>query len=355
MNILKALGILLVVGVHSGIKFLPWFHPDSFNMPLFFFISGYFFHDATFFTFVKSKLKHLVIPLLSWNLFFGILCTTLLSLGIIHFGHTLSFKTLFIHPFSYGQPFVFNLATWFVGTLVEVQIVYWLLHRLCRRNHIALLVVTLLCYLAAWTMADNGWHKLYGNRMLALEKVLFVLIFYELGLIYHLFIEKRDSFSINRIAFVVLFNGILLGFVNPNINTVIAWMKVPHQILLPLVAAMSGIYLYLQIAELLKDKVKRNSLLGYIGEHTFTIMTLHMFFFWCLNGIYYLLKSAGLFPLRSFDYDKYTHTIWFHISEHAPMNDTLYFLAGLGGSLFVVYLYEKTKPFLWRQARAFLK
>lgn len=42
-NILSALGIILVVGGHSGVGFLPWFPPYSFHMPLFIFISGYFF------------------------------------------------------------------------------------------------------------------------------------------------------------------------------------------------------------------------------------------------------------------------------------------------------------------------
>lgn len=258
MNILKALGILMAVGVHAGIRFLPWFPPDSFNMPLFFFISGYFFHDKDFISFMKSKVKHLVIPLLSWNLIFGILCTVLLSYGLVHFGHPLSLKTLFIDSFTYGQAFEFNAPTWFVGTLVEVQIVYWLLHRFFKRNHVILLLLTLLFYLAAWTMADNQVHEFYGYGVLALEKVLFVLIFYEMGAVYHLFLEKKDLFSMNRIACLILFNGFLLGFVNPNLNTIVALMKVPHQMFLPLLTALSGIYFYLQIAELLKDKVKGN-------------------------------------------------------------------------------------------------
>ena len=351
MNILKALGMIAVVGGHCGINFLPWFPVYSFHMPLFIFISGYFFRDSDFISFAKSKIKHLVIPLLSWNLVFGFVCTILLSYGLIHFGEPLSLKSLFVKPFSHGHQYVFNLATWFVGTLVELQFVYWALHRLCRRNHIALLLVTLICYLAAWTMADNHWRVVYGSVFLPIEKVLFMLIFYELGAVYKLYLEKLDSFSIDRIVGLVIFNGLLLGFVNRSITTGISWMKVPHQILLPLVTAMSGIYLYMQVSELLKDKVKRDSLLGFIGEHTFPIMTLHLFFFWLLNGCFYFIKQWGLFPLRSFDYNKFTHNIWFRISEHAPMNDAFYLLAGLGGSMLCVYLYEKAKPRLWQYGR----
>ena len=343
MNLVKALGMIAVVGGHCGVGFLPWFPPYSYHMPLFIFISGYFFHDNTFLSFVKSKVKHLVIPFLSWNLIFGLLCTFLLSYGYIAFAKTISLKALFVEPFLHGHQFVFNLATWFVGTLVEIQILYWGLYKLCRGKQIILTLITLGFYLISWTMADNQWHKQYGNTMLALEKVLFCLIFYQLGYVYHHFLEKIDSFSVNRIIGLIIFNGILLGFVNRNITTTIAWMRVPHQILLSLVVALSGIYLCLQVCDLLKDRVKRNSLLGFIGENTFSIMTLHLFFFWLLNSVFLVLKNYHVFPLRSFDYDKYMHNIFFRVTEHAPMINAIYFLVGIGGSMLCVYLYDRYK------------
>lgn len=148
----------------------PWFPGASFRMPLFMFISGYFFHDSDFCSFVKSKVKHLIIPLLTWNLAFGILCTILLSYGVIHFAQPLSLKSLFLEPFTHGHQFVFNLATWFVGTLVELQLLYWILYRLCRKNHIVLLIVSLFCYTAAWFMADAQWQKVYSSYFYRLKK-----------------------------------------------------------------------------------------------------------------------------------------------------------------------------------------
>ncbi len=340
-NILKAFGMMAVVGGHCGINFLPWFPVFSFHMPLFMFISGYFFRDKDFISFAKSKGKHLVVPLLAWNVFFGWLCALFHHYEIISFGSALSLKTLFIDPFTHGHQFAFNCPTWFVGTLIEVQFLYWGLHRLCRKNHIALLILTLFFHLAAWMMANNYWQKIYGDGMLAVEKVLFCLIFYEIGAVYRLYLEKKDLFSVNRIAGLILFNGFLLGFMSKQITMVISWMNMPPRIWLPLAAALSGIYLYMQVSDLLKDKVPRNSLLGYIGEHTFSIMTLHFFFFWLLNTAFWQLKEWGVFPLRSFDYDKYMHNIWFRVTEHAPMVDAFYFLVGLFGSLLCVRLYER--------------
>ena len=334
-----AIGIIGVVGGHCGIEFFPWF--QSYRMPLFIFISGYFFKNKKFCSFVLAKIKHLIIPLLLWNLFFGVLCTLLLHYGLISFGSALSFKTLFIQPFTHGHQFILNFATWFVGTLVELQLLYWVLYRICKGNHIFLTLISLVCYWAAYMMADLQWHKMYGGCMLAAEKVLILLIYYELGYLYRLYWEKKDYFSVNKIAALAIFNGSIIGFAGGKIWTMYSWMNVADHAWIPIAVALSGIYFSLQIAEYLKDKVGRNSLFGYIGEHTFSIMTLHVLFLWLLNTVFWKMKEFGWFTLRSFDYDKYMHLIWFRVTEHEPMAKVFYFLVGLFGSLLCVYLYER--------------
>ena len=353
MNILKALGIMAVVGQHCGVRVLAWFPATSFAIPMFFFISGYFFHDAKFLAFLKSKWTHLARPLLLWNLAFGLLCTVLLHYGFIRFGKPLSLETFFVQPFTNGSQFQFNLANWFVGTLVEVQLVYWTLYRVCKKNHIALLLVSLAFYWVAWGMAMMNLHKTYGEFMLATEKVMYFLIYFELGFLYRLYIEKKDSFSVNRVVGLAVLNGFFLAFVNKNIAQAnVMGMGVIQPVWLPLAVALSGIYLYLQVAELLKDKVKRDSLLGFIGEHTFSIMALHMFFFWLLNIGFLLLNKYGFLSLRSFNQAKFVRSFWFKITEFAPLINGIYFLVGMGGSLLCVYLYERYKPVLWERIRA---
>ena len=344
MNILKALGIMAVVGGHCGINFLSWFPVYSFHMPLFMFVSGYFFHDQSFASLLKSKAKHLLCPLLLWNLFFGVLGTVLLHYGLTRMGSPISIETFFIKPFMLKSPYAFIGPLWFVATLLEVQLLCWGLYRLCKRNLFGLVGIALLCHIAAVIMADHRWHQIYGEWMLVAERALFLFLFYVLGSLYRHYVERKDFFSVNRVAVLVILNGILLGFVSRNIGIGVYSMSIPHPIWMPLVTSLTGIYLYLQAAEILKDKVKRNSLLGFIGEHTFSILALHAFFFWLLNTCFFLLKQHGIFPLRSFRYDQYMQNTWFHITEHAPMINGIYFLVGMGGSLLCVYLYERYKP-----------
>lgn len=90
--ILSAIGIIMMVDVHAGspIGFLINLFPyDSFFMPLFVFISGYFFNPekaTNMVSYIIGKLKRLLVPYVVHNLLIGGLVTILLSLfGITWF------------------------------------------------------------------------------------------------------------------------------------------------------------------------------------------------------------------------------------------------------------------------------
>ena len=65
--ILQTIGIILVVLGHKGgiNLFTDWFPIYSFHMPLFIFISGYFYKtnsESNLIAFIKNKSKRLLIP-----------------------------------------------------------------------------------------------------------------------------------------------------------------------------------------------------------------------------------------------------------------------------------------------------
>lgn len=81
--ILQAIGIILVVTGHrGGISFFDdWFPMYSFHMPMFVFISGYFYKtysEQKVKEFFLKKVKHLVFPYFLWNFFYGIISTILI-------------------------------------------------------------------------------------------------------------------------------------------------------------------------------------------------------------------------------------------------------------------------------------
>ena len=74
-TILKVWGIFLVVYGHVG-NSMSLFMGVMFHMPLFIFISGYFYSPKSedgILAFLKKRFCRLVIPYFAWNLFYGVL------------------------------------------------------------------------------------------------------------------------------------------------------------------------------------------------------------------------------------------------------------------------------------------
>ena len=91
--ILSALGILFVVDCHSGngIRFFASVFPyDSFFMPMFMFISGYFFkekHIATvvdLLQYIKGKFLKLLVPYLLWAVVYGLFTEISKNLNLLY-------------------------------------------------------------------------------------------------------------------------------------------------------------------------------------------------------------------------------------------------------------------------------
>lgn len=137
-SILKVFGIVFVVSGHlsggGGINlFYDWFPVYSFHLPLFAFITGYFYkknNEMNFIAFFKKKIKKIIIPYFIWNLFYGIILSILIERGIVNFGMKLSWETFLIFPFTNGQQFAFNLSSWFAITYFLSIVVYTLTRKL---------------------------------------------------------------------------------------------------------------------------------------------------------------------------------------------------------------------------------
>lgn len=125
-KIIYAFAIMMVVLDHAlgaNIRILgEWFPYSGYHLPLFIFSSGYFFYEQeSFMRYFFYKIKKLIIPLLIWNLIYGLIIQILHKYGFI-FGGNLNFYTLVILPFNFGHAFVLNLGTWFLAPLFMVQI-----------------------------------------------------------------------------------------------------------------------------------------------------------------------------------------------------------------------------------------
>ena len=115
--LLSVLGIIFVVDGHLNHSFfdigglIPYY---AFHMPLFIFISGYFFRmkeGESLWRFAKRKFLRLMIPYYFWNLIYGFLAAFLRRNGFL-FGEPITLDTLVLEPFCLGYQFILNHAAW---------------------------------------------------------------------------------------------------------------------------------------------------------------------------------------------------------------------------------------------------
>ena len=98
INVLKALAILLVVSGHLEFSLLGIFPPYSFQLALFFFISGCLFKEKYLYevsTFMERRIKSLLVPYFWYNLFYLVVTCLIAKLTGKFWGQPISFKNFF--------------------------------------------------------------------------------------------------------------------------------------------------------------------------------------------------------------------------------------------------------------------
>lgn len=139
LDVLKGIGIILMIMGHVGFGKGIDYYIHAFNMPLFFIVAGYFYKNNTNLSFwqnTKKKMRALLVP----YLFFGIL--HYIFFIIIHIGDNENLieplKHLFFINFE-GIPIAG--ALWFLTALFFTQIFYDILYRKVKNRYVFLCII----------------------------------------------------------------------------------------------------------------------------------------------------------------------------------------------------------------------
>lgn len=325
-------------------------------MPLFIFISGYFFHAYDFRTFLTKKVKHLLIPFLLWNAFYGILIQFLFNSGFTKIRYTTDLSAFLWNSLICAWPTAFNGPSWFVIILFWSQLLYWTIHKITRGNVVISGCIVAIAYLLSLWLTFHGYSSWMHGAGIGIERILFFLLFYYAGGIYHAYIEKESNFCwkniFTKIIICFSINIIILHFIEKKITYNIHLMSYPVQnYWLPLITACTGIYLYMQFSRIIIEKVKRHQILDFIGRHTYSVMTHHQFFFWITNTILWLIAQHNEQISKWFDYQKYMTNVYYRINTPYPGERFIYLLMGLCGPLLCCWIYDRFIQQRWHEIR----
>ena len=345
INILKALAIMLVVSGHLEFSLLGMFTPYSFQLALFFFISGYLFKDkylTNIAEFMDKRIKSLLVPYFWYNLFY--LCVTLIIAKLTGklWGMPITFKNFFITPFLNGHQFDLSCPLWFVTQLFMTMTVFLFLMRTlkkCKDNKIFHLIFFTIIGCLAIPLS-----KLTAVTpfTLVVIRTMMSLFFVYLGYFYahyikdnyNIFTPKWAGAMISLQAILWLFNRDFDPVHGIGLSYVLVWARFDQQLIVPIFTSITGIWASLFVVKLLYPYLKDIKFLQDMGNVTYHIMANHLLVMYIITAI--LLKINGI-PMS----ERLNHNIYW---IYDPVQTTyLYFVLTMVITTYIGILQKKAK------------
>lgn len=190
-DLLYALAIIMVVDDHTGnqIGILSKIFPyDSFFMPLFVFISGYFFKKVKISENVKHKIKKLLIPAIIWNIVIAGIALLIDNIFKTHWSYDLTIKKFIISLLN-DTLTLLNGPAWFVIMLFWISIGYNAcrnIFKLKKNNDIILTLIFILIGFISVYLCCKGYYR-RGWKIVTILKFTFYIQFYYLGYMFKLY------------------------------------------------------------------------------------------------------------------------------------------------------------------------
>jgi len=306
--ILSALGILFVVDVHLGqpLSVLTNIFPyDSYFMPMFAFISGYFFKESNcrswkhVVVYGVSKFRKLLLPYLGWVAFYNLLSQVLFRTGFWLIPG-LTIRDLIYCVVTSGVTSAFNSPAWFAPLLFSVCITYSVIRLLFQKiwnDHLAMILFITGGTIAV-VLSGTGFNVPLHYMLL---KIPFFLQFFYIGLYFRKYLENHfDRLHTLWVCLIaVVINMALISRYGKDIAfPICSSMGGFHSgnPMLPLVTSVTGTAFWLKISKKLVPILGHNRLVNYISDNTFFLMThhigaKHLFVGLCLLGYNYGISA----------------------------------------------------------------
>ena len=352
--ILQTIAIIFVVVGHSGgISFgFEWFPISSFHMPLFIFISGYFYKEKQekklISTLIKKVNKFLISGLVI-NAAYGIILILLKKYAHLQYGGEINFSALFIQPFAYCHQFGINHPMWFIFALFLVQITYLYLRKLIyiKNGILKNIIIFILAILLGVYFVNQAYlsneARLGFNA--TFQHIAYGLFFYHLGYLYHKYIEKVDVLN-NLLYFIIIFalQALLIVITNGNIG-ISMWNANYNNLktypIMALITPLTGIFLWLRISKILVPSFKDSKLINFISKNTWSVMVHHQMVFILINLL--LLFCYQVFHIFSdFNVEEFRTRIWYIYKLFGYHNFALiYAFFGIAIPLCIKYVLQR--------------
>lgn len=326
INILKALAIVLVVSGHLEFRFFDMFPPYSFQLALFFFISGMLFKEKYLDNaadFIKRRVKSLLLLYFLYSAFYAIVTVILAKLTGKFWGMDLNLYNFFVTPFLNGHQFDLSCPMWFVTQLFITMVTFLFLERMFR--NLSTTKKSIIYTLMGFSAIPLSKVFSLTPVFLVIIRTMFSLFFVYLG---HFYIKKihgnYNIFTPKILGIVLCLQAVLWHFNRDfdlvhgiGLSYVLVWARFDSQIIVPVLTSITGIWFSLFFIEITYNYLKDIKFVRLIGENTYHIMANHLFVMYIITAV--IFKLNGI-PIS----ERNTHNIYWIFN---PVQNTyLYFI-----------------------------
>lgn len=348
--ILSAAGIVMLLDAHTWTTvniFATIVEYNSFFMPLFVFVSGYFFSESGLTRVpqvIGRKARKFLVPFLFWDFFYLLLEHLAGAFGIIQYDQEVGFSEGICRAFTTGQ--ICNLAgpLWFLPASFFTQACYLLLRKLFGKwwNEWAMLVLFVAVGCICISLSNAGWNTWRDGTLLIPLKVGFFLQFYELGVVYKKYLEvlhkRANNCLVMLTAVVVNIALTLLNDGNYSFVDLFAMSGFGHlkSVIFPFISSVSGIAFWLTISRILEPSLGNSKIVNMISDNTLGILEHHLFCYNLLNIVFWALSMHGTAGMMPFDQQMFQSWAVYRY-EPCKQFGVFYIVAGLCGSLLITH------------------
>lgn len=299
MNIAKAIGIIAIVAGHTLWPILGEFLYGYFwHVPLFFFISGYFFNEtkSLFFYLIKTLFNYMGLACL-YELFYSFVSLVSDKLFNRVYGDIPTLSDFWYAPLTY-TPFDLSAPNWFLFqlaiSLLLFAIIIFTIRRACKNIYLPFIVFLPLALLAV-LFSKPDFQPMFGlNRVLIRTGVTMFYIY--AGYLYKNRLERIVKFNVKWFLWVIVIHaGILLAFNNccsMNIHQAMFYHNFS-----PFITPFLCIYIVLFISKLLAPLVKEGSFIDKVGKNSLHIMANHLFVIFLIEILIFLIDGISFSEL----------------------------------------------------------
>lgn len=346
-GILSALAILMIVAGHAGYDILTvggLFPYYSFHVPLFLFISGYFYRreeEERPLIYLKNKAKRLLFPYFIWNLVYGVIAWALRIFGGFSMGDPISLKSLFLDPFLHGYQFIYNFAAWFVPVLFLIEMMNLCMRFVLKRFRLdsewLILPGTLLVGMAVVQLSIGG--HVWGLYKTA-GRILFLYPCFQMGRFYREKLEPKDTLGNVPYFAVVIGVQVALSLCCNGLAYSSVWCTgFANGPVIPYVTVVSGVAFWLRVAKILTpalggsgkavSKNPAGGFFSYLGRNTYAVMMHHIMAFMLVKMVLAGIAARTGY-LADFDFIEFHENIdYYYLVKGSEAFKMVYLAAGV--------------------------